>query len=225
MTIKAVIFDFAGTLFRLTQHTGSWTDNNGDPLDEATTETLIHRLTSSDGKKVGLRGEYLDAFEQRDLDPALHRKAYLEVLRQSGITNSAVAETIYESTVDPACWLPYPDTEQALTAVSNAGLGVGVLSNIAWDIRPAFTSRGLDAVVDAFVLSYEVGAIKPDPASFRLTLQRLGVPAQQALMVGDSPEADGAAAALGCAFARVEPAPVDERPDGLLTALREQDVL
>lgn len=225
MTIKAVIFDFAGTLFRLTQDTSSWTDNGGEPLDEAATEALIYRLTNPDGKEIGLRGEYLDAFEQRDLDPALHRKAYLEVLRQSGITNPTVAKAIYETTVDTASWLPYPDTDRALKAVSGAGLAVGVLSNIAWDIRPAFTARGLDSAVDAFVLSYEVGEIKPDPASFRLILRRLGVPAEQALMIGDSAEADGAATALGCAFAKVEPAPLDDRPDGLLTALRERGVL
>src|SRR5699024_182641 len=183
------------------------------------------RLTTPDGAAIGLRGEYLDAFERRDLDPALHRKAYLEVLRQSGVADDRVAEAIYASTVDVDSWVPYPDTERALRASADAGLAVGVLSNIAWDIRPAFTARGLDAVVDEFVLSYEVGMIKPDPAVFRLMLTRLGVAAEQALMVGDSAGADGAAARLGCAFTRVDPLPPAERPDGLLAALREQGVL
>ena len=225
MTIEAVIFDFAGTLFRMAQNTTSWTDDAGAPMDQATRETLIHRLTTPDGAAIGLRGEYLDAFERRDLDPTLHRKAYLEVLRQSGVSDERVAETIYASTVDVDSWVPYPDTEQALRASADAGLAVGVLSNIAWDIRPAFAALGLEAVVDEFVLSYEVGVIKPDPAVFRLMLRRLGVAAERTLMVGDSPGADGAATRLGCAFARVDPLPPAERQDALLAALREQGVL
>jgi FMN phosphatase YigB (HAD superfamily) len=40
-------------------------------------------------------------------------------------------------------------------------------------------------------------------------------------MVGDSEEADGAARALGCAFALVDPLPTADRPDGLVEALAE----
>jgi FMN phosphatase YigB (HAD superfamily) len=102
---------------------------------------------------------------------------------------------------------------------------VGVLSNIAFDIRPAFRARGLDRYVDAFVLSFEEGVIKPDPAIFRVALDRLGAAAEDTLMIGDSEQADGGAKALGCAFALVAPLPTRERPDALLTALREHHVL
>ena len=220
MTINAVIFDFSGTLFRLEQDPRSWTDDNGAPLATEDAEELIRRMTTATGDKVGLTGEFLEAFERRDLDPALHRKAYLELLRLSGIADPTNATAIYESATHTGSWQPYPDTEKALKAVSAAGLALGVLSNTAFDIRPAFTERGLDAYVDSFVLSYEVGAIKPDPAIFELALRRLGIPAEQALMVGDSAEADGAATAVGCEFARVEPLALAERPDGLLNALR-----
>src|SRR5699024_11913338 len=49
----------------MAQNTTSWTDDNGAAMDEATRETLIHRLTTPDGAAIGLRGEYLDAFERR----------------------------------------------------------------------------------------------------------------------------------------------------------------
>ena len=42
-----------------------------------------------------------------------------------------------------------------------------------------------------------------------------------AVMVGDSEEADGAARELGCGFVLVDPLPTWERPDGLLRGLRE----
>ena len=43
--------------------------------------------------------------------------------------------------------------------------------------------------------------------------------AADALMIGDSEEADGGARAVGCRFALVDPLPTDQRPDGLVAAL------
>src|SRR4051794_29081134 len=209
------MFDFSGTLFRLEQDE-TWlselTDANGDPLDlEAQTE-IMRRMTAPTGQVVRLTEEYQYAWDNRDLDPALHRKIYLEVLRKSGLPDAAQAKALYRRLIDPHEWTPYPDTEAALKGVAGKGFKVGVLSNIAFDIRPAFSVHGLDEYVDEFALSFEEGAIKPDPVIFRILLDRLGVPPEQALMVGDSAEADGGSGALGCAFALVDPAPTSERP-------------
>ncbi|WP_216213955.1 HAD family hydrolase [Amycolatopsis aidingensis] len=228
MAIEAVLFDFSGTLFRL-EHDETWvkhlTDAGGDPLDlEAQTE-LMRRMTAPVGQVVDLDAEHQHAWEHRDLDPALHTKVYLEVLRQSGVPTVEQAKALYDRLVDPLEWTPYPDTEAVLKGAAGQGIRVGVLSNIAFDIRPAFASRGLDAYVDEFVLSYEVGAIKPDPAIFRAALDRLGAEGPGTLMVGDSEEADGGARALGCAFALVPPTPTGDRTDGLLTALRRHGAL
>lgn len=222
------MFDFSGTLFRLEQD-DSWIDEltgaDGDPLDiEAQTE-LMRRMTAPVTQVVEFTDEYRHAWENRDLDPELHSKIYLEVLRQSGIPRPEQAKALYDRLIDPSEWTPYPDAETVLKTLANKGLRIGVLSNIAFDIRPAFTEHGLDAYVDEFVLSFEVGAIKPDPVIFRLLLDRLGVAAENTLMVGDSAEADGGARELGCAFALVEPLPTGDREDGLLTALREHSVL
>ena len=70
-----------------------------------------------------------------------------------------------------------------------------VVSNIAFDFRPAFAAIGAHA--DEFVLSFEVGAVKPDPRIFEIALERLGVDASEAVMVGDSEEADGGARGTG----------------------------
>lgn len=222
------MFDFSGTVFRLEQDE-SWLthlkDANGDPLDvEAQTE-LMRRMTAPSGQVVQLTEEYQYAWENRDLDPALHRKIYLEVLRKSGLPQAEQAKALYDRMVDPGEWVPYPDTEAVLKGAAGRGVKVGVLSNIAFDIRPAFSARGFDAYVDEFVLSFEEGVIKPDPAIFRILLERLGVAPEETLMIGDSEEADGGAKALGCAFALVDPLPTTERPDGLLTALRTHGVL
>jgi FMN phosphatase YigB (HAD superfamily) len=94
---------------------------------------------------------------------------------------------------------------------------VAVVSNIAFDIRPLFGCWGLDGLVDAFVLSYEIGRIKPDPAIFYRACGLLGVDPERAIMVGDTP-ADAGAVKAGCA-ALVLPAADPGKPNGLAAVL------
>jgi HAD superfamily hydrolase (TIGR01509 family) len=228
MAIRAVLFDFSNTLFRL-EEGETWltdvVDHNGQRLDDAARAELMRRVTAPVGQVVTLDAEHQHAWDHRDLDSALHRKAYLEILRQSGVHRPDQATVLYELMTDPLEWTPYPDTEAALKAVAERGLKVGVLSNIGYDIRPAFTAHGWDAYVDAFVLSFEVGVVKPAQGIFHKALQALAVPAARTLMVGDSEEADGAARTLGCQFALVAPLPTAERPDTLLTTLKAHDLI
>ena len=221
--MDAVLFDFSGTLFRL-EEDASWfagmqIDGHLSPAQSSEVDghvqaELMRRLTAPTGRSVSMTPEALDAWVNRDLAPHLHREAYLHVLRESGLADQH-AEALYGRVIDPASWTPYPDTAPVLAALRRRGVRTAVVSNIAFDLRPAF--EGME--IDEFVLSFEVGAVKPDPAIFRAALDGLGVPAERALMVGDSDEADGGARALGCAFALVDPLPTRERRDGLVAAL------
>ncbi|MDV8076135.1 HAD family hydrolase [Rhodococcus sp. IEGM 1370] len=222
--IEAVLFDFSGTLFRLEEHP-SWFDGihdaNGTPVDGAGAAELMRRMTAPVGETVEFDDATRHAWRNRDLDPALHRQAYLHVLAQSGVTDPVHAESVYGRVIDADSWTPYPDTEGVLKKLAAESIRIGVLSNIAFDIRPAFVDRGLDRFVDEFVLSFEVGHVKPQPEIFRHAVTALGVDPAVTLMVGDSDEADGAAREIGCHFALVDPVPTSQRPDALLKALRE----
>ena len=90
------------------------------------------------------------------------------------------------------------DVAATLERIKGLGLRVAILSDIHFDIRPAFADAGLLAFVDAFVLSFERGLMKPDPAFFAECLRDLNVEAAEALMVGDRATHDGGAAELGC---------------------------
>ena len=50
---------------------------------------------------------------------------------------------------------------------------------------------------DVVVCSGDVGLVKPDPAIFQLTLDRLGVAPDEAIFIDDSPGHVAAARALG----------------------------
>lgn len=208
--MRAVLFDFSGTLASC-EARDDWFTGMG--LDAAQRADVMDRLTHPTASVTH------HAWEYRDLDPALHREAYLHVLNNSGLADDH-AEELYRRVTDPAEWGVYPDTVSVLKSLRQHGFRTAVVSNIAWDIRPVLAA----AEVDEFVLSFEVGAAKPDTRIFTAALERLGVAADEALMIGDSEENDGAARQLGCSFALVDPLPIANRPTGLLDALRVHGV-
>jgi HAD superfamily hydrolase (TIGR01509 family) len=220
--IRGVLFDYSGTLFRL-QPSESWFASlGGPPLDETQRDELITLLTATRKDMLHLPPDLLDAWHRRDLDPETHRAVYLAVLADCGIPlGPGAAEKLYDSMLDPGSWFPYPDTVAVLRGLRTAGIPVGVVSNIAWDIRDVFRRHGAYEFVDEFLLSYAEGVMKPDTKIFTVACQRIGLPPEEVLMVGDSPHADAAAAEIGCATAIVDPLPTDQRPDALRTVLAE----
>jgi HAD superfamily hydrolase (TIGR01509 family) len=218
MSIRGVLFDFSGTLFRLEPDLDGLVGLDGLPIRGEEQAEVMRRMTAPVGSPGGLPEHMRDDWERRDLDPALHRELYLAVLTGSGVGNP---EFLYDRMRTPDSWHPYPDTVEALKTVARSGVPVAVISNIAWDIRPVFHQAGVADLVDEFVLSYLEGAIKPDPRLFTVACERIGVPPEQALMIGDSKEADGGAARIGCAVAIVDPLPVGERPGALLEVLAD----
>ena len=75
---------------------------------------------------------------------------------------------------------------------------VGIVSNNLLDEQQEkLRICELEPFVDALVVSEEAGVSKPDPTIFRLALDRLGVTAEESVMVGDSwvADIDGARAA------------------------------
>jgi HAD superfamily hydrolase (TIGR01549 family) len=90
----------------------------------------------------------------------------------------------------------YEDTLPVLAALREHGLKIGLVSNTGRDLDAFVSHHALD--VDAAVGSGAHGKTKPHPAIFRSALDDLGVRAEQAAMVGDSPDDDIAGArALG----------------------------
>ncbi|MGZ8748369.1 MAG: HAD family hydrolase [Mycobacterium sp.] len=234
VNVQAALFDYSGTLFRL-EEDESWF--HGIEVDERQIDghvqaELMRRMTAPTGifeetTRSDVAAEAAQAahhaWVNRDLAPHLHREAYLHVLRESGVADDQ-AEALYGLMINPLNWTPYPDTAGVLESLHQQGIKTAVVSNIAFDVRPAFESIGAAGFVDEFVLSFEVGAVKPDAAIFKTALGRLGVQAAHAVMVGDSDEADGGARAIGCGFILVDPLPTTQRHDGLRNALADYGV-
>ncbi|MCZ0912331.1 HAD-IA family hydrolase [Gordonia amicalis] len=221
-TPRAVLFDFSGTLFRF-EARDDWfvdlLDDTGEAFVPERQADIIRRMVAPVGLPEGIEGDDRTAWERRDLDPELHRVGYLALLRTVGMSNAGHANSLYDRVLDPESWVPFADTVEVLTRLADTGVPIGIVSNIAFDLRKVLALHGIDHLVDAYALSYEVGAIKPEPRLFRAALDPIGVPAGDVLMVGDSEKADGGARALGCSFALVHDVPPADRPTALLDAV------
>ena len=86
----------------------------------------------------------------------------------------------------------FDDAAPALGMLAERGIATAVVSNGDCSLAAALDGAGLRA--DVVVDSATAGAAKPDPAIFRIALERLGVAAGDALHVGDGPDTDGAGA-------------------------------
>jgi putative hydrolase of the HAD superfamily len=78
-----------------------------------------------------------------------------------------------------------PGAPEALASLRAAGLVVGCISNSDGTVAQLLAGVGLAAVLDLVVDSGVEGVEKPDPAIFRIALQRAGVAAHEAMHVGD----------------------------------------
>lgn len=82
----------------------------------------------------------------------------------------------------------FAEVPQVLEQSRAAGLRLAVCSNLAAEYGPAVL--GLLPGLDAYVLSYEVGLAKPDPAIFQRVCDALGCAPGEVVFVGDSKRCD-----------------------------------
>lgn len=107
---------------------------------------------------------------------------------------------------------PLPGVHEALWRLRALGLVLGVVSNWDCGLGEHLERLGLRAQIDVVVTAAEAGVEKPDPAIFRIALERLETPAERALHVGDAAADEEGARLAGMAYA---PPPLADLPDRL----------
>lgn len=197
--VTAVLFDFHLTLVD-SGDAGSWlaagwaaAGRDGDPVAGLGADRAGEAASFLD--RVWEHARDLDPHSARDADPHRHRAVFgATVARCPGI-DPDLAEGLYRTIADR--WDPYADTVPVLTELRRRGVRTAVVSNVGFDLTPVLERTGLAALVDAVLMSYAVGSVKPDPGIFERALHLLGADPEDALMVGDSWRDDGGAAGLG----------------------------
>jgi putative hydrolase of the HAD superfamily len=168
---------------------------------------------------AALESAFRDAFLSlrrggRAQDRGWWREVVLRTFRPLGGGDlDALFDELYAHFSSPAAWRLYPDAIETVRTLRERGYRTGLISN--WDDRLTGLLRGfgLLALLDPVVVSYRVGAEKPDPRIFRTALAEADVPPRRALMVGDDEEADvRGARAVGMAAVLIDHGGAEDGP-------------
>ena len=170
-------------------------------------EVLTHHQRNDDMRAMaGVLGADDDAFRDAywtlrcDYDRGLPAAEYWARTAASlGLPRPDDAQLAALVACDIMSWTDYRDEMWDVARAFRARGGrTGLLSNGVPEIVARInTDRPLGDVFDVVVVSSDVGLIKPDPAIYRHTLERLGAEPQTTLFVDDRQENVDAAAALG----------------------------
>ncbi len=104
---------------------------------------------------------------------------------------------LYARFAEQEAWRVFDDVVPTLDALASRGMKLGVISN--WDerLRPLLRALKLHDYFDSIVVSHEVGFPKPSSVIFQHASEKMGLPPESLLHVGDSfgMDVDGARAA------------------------------
>jgi 2-haloacid dehalogenase len=149
----------------------------------------LRPFLQSHGQDLG-DGQILDIY--RELEPKAqnpyrrYRQVLADVVRGFGerlgfSVSNAEAESLPDSLKN---WQPFPDTRAALEKLKTKYM-LAIVSNTDDDFFAA-SARHLQVKFDQVITAEQAKAYKPSLAPFDLALERLGVPAQRVLHVGQS---------------------------------------
>ena len=194
MQADAVFFDFGGTLF-------SYRDVQGrafHPILDEALERLGLDAERRDAARAWRRGS-AEAFLERDADDYyLHKDLFVDTFRRfarhlGGEASANDLEWYHEAqrrlvvegfSLRPGC-------EEMLERLREAGLHVGIVSNIDDDyLLPMIERVGLAERLDAWTSSEEARSCKPHAAIYERALGKASVTAERSVFVGDSPAHD-----------------------------------
>jgi HAD superfamily hydrolase (TIGR01509 family) len=198
------LFDFAGTLFMpVAPETmmAAALSRIGLQLEPGERDHL-----AAEYARVGIAGgpypsevpqALADLYARRDLSSDNHRRAYVGLLSGVPAPSPELPAAFYEELLRPESWVAYAEAGDVVEALTAAGLTVGLISNVGFDLRPILGGHGFSVLVERLTMSYEVEVAKPHREIFAAALGTLDARPEETLMVGDNPEADGGGLALG----------------------------
>jgi HAD superfamily hydrolase (TIGR01509 family) len=150
------------------------------PLDREAQTALLHQALELNQERADLA---VWPMEER-----------LRVLFSQYQPDTAMLERLCAAFIEPifATARVSRDALAVLSALKRRGIRTAIVSNTPWGSsgrtwRSELARHGLLTAVDATVFCTDVGWRKPHVAAFRRALDILGVPAKEAIFVGDDP--------------------------------------
>ena len=199
VVLKAVIFDYGGTLVRMKK-----------PWDQVRPRvvTAAYRALKQAGLKITFEqystlndevfqriGELEDK-ENRDIPDLM---TYQKIVDRLFPSSSSMWRRKVAAKANDAAWAsptmclaPRRGTRPTLRRLRALGLRMAVLSNHhnPHALLRHLSELGIDTYFSRIVISADTGLRKPDPRFFELCLERMRVRPAEAVLVGDSVEYD-----------------------------------
>lgn len=132
----------------------------------------------------------------REKSRAFWSRLYGAMLEHLGVPDpeGALFEALYGRFTSYESYRLFPDVLPALEACRGAGLTLAVVSNFEEWLEGMLVEFRVAPFFTCLVISGKEGVEKPDPAIFRLALERTGLDPAEVAFIGDHPELDVAAA-------------------------------
>ncbi len=185
--LRAVLLDAGGTLIHM--------PTSREEILQRLCRDLGLSITLEQAAAASLASEryYVRNYLGYDGDQGeFWRRYHGEALMHLGIEDPTGEKAAYISYGFGAAelWSPFEDAPDVCSRLRSMGLSLGVVSNAPTSLTDWLARTGLLPLFDTVVISQAVGIEKPDPRIFQMALQRLGVPPEGALFVGDLYEVD-----------------------------------
>ena len=194
---KAIFFDAAGTLIRLTNSVGHHyalvAVRQGLRLDPKALDRAFAQLWHQMPPRLatGRPREDDDKGWWRDLVNRLIDRVSPQV---DPLDRDTFFEAAYSHFAEPGVWELYPEAEEVLEELAPQ-FELAVISNFDGRLRMIFEHLAVSKFFRHIFISSELGADKPDPFIYRRALEVSGLVPTEVLHVGDDPQRDWAAAA------------------------------
>src|SRR5690554_3840992 len=186
-TCRIAVFDIDGTLYdpapmrlRMAMMVGWQAATTFDPR-------LIHLIST-----LRRRREALAEAEQAGFEAILITDVAKATRRSPDAVRAALDDWFDKRPLPHLKRCLVPGTEALFKALSRNNIQIGVLSDHR--ARPKLAALGLSADFVVSAVDAEVGVQKPDPTGLNLLLARAGCKPEQAIMIGDRLDRDGAIA-------------------------------
>lgn len=177
--IQAVIFDYGSVLSRTL-----------DPHPRAAWEHKLG-LRAGDLQRIVHNEHAWIAAQQGHITPEAHWRNVGTTLALAPAELLALRASFYQGDVVNEELVAYIDRLRA------TGIHTALLSNFSTELRGLLTRQDLAHRFDPIAVSAEIGVMKPDATAYRMTLDRLGLPANACIFVDDQPVNVDAARSLG----------------------------
>jgi putative hydrolase of the HAD superfamily len=183
MTVRAVIFDWGGTLT-------PWHSIDPSELWQA---VCARHYPAAEVAAMAAAAWAAEVEFWRLAESSQRSSTLAGVFARAGITASAALLTSYFDAWDPHT-ITDPDAAPLMRELRRRAIKVGVLSNTMWP-RSAheqiFVRDGIFDLIDGAVYTSEIPWVKPHPEAFRAAMAAVGVTDPAAcVFVGDRPYDD-----------------------------------